>query len=79
MIDLPLRFEDEDGEISTVVVKVHVIQAEIPLLLGRKFLRLYNVSVSHEMGTALMDLDITRKFRMIDGDKGHWLLLRQHM
>ena len=77
VVVLPFSFKDVEGEAFTVMVRVNVVEAKIPLLIGRYFHRKYNVAVFHGKGTALMDLDGTHMFDMIDSTKGHWLLKLQ--
>ena len=74
VIDLSIAFEDVLGEVTTIEVRVNVVEAEIPLFIGRNFLKQLHVEVYHGEGTAIIGLDVSHKYQMIDGDKGHCLL-----
>ena len=41
VVELPFNFKDVEGEVITVMVKVNVLEAKIPLLVGRHFHRKY--------------------------------------
>ena len=74
VVTLPFCFKDEEGESFTLMIRINVLEAKIPLLMGRNFHRKYDIAVFHGKAKAWMDVDGIRVFDMIDGNKGHWLM-----
>ena len=52
-------------------MKVKVVEAEIPLFIGRKFLDQFCVIVRHGKGTAVIG---NHEYRMSEGEKGNWMI-----